>query len=1351
MAKHCEVCNQSYPDTEPRCPHCAAAEAADSAVDLGEPVVADVASSSGSGTAKAEPPSGDSAVSWSSLVEEVAAPEGSEPFVAEATSGADLPGATVSETPSSAVGEPFVAEAASDSQVSGEPFVAEVASDSKVGGGPFVAEVDEDEASSTIDLGALASRPTETQLAPADAPLPDEVAEAEAGSAVNLGAAVQPTERPSSRDLIAEAVESGVDLAGKRKAAEPAGEAEPAAAEAEGSDVDLGAARGAKSPSSAPEAVPERRTPTGSEHDIDLGAEEAAERADIAAGREDESAVPEAARGPGSSGVDLGGAAGRPRKKSPLDSSSSSAIDMEGTADDAPAVEEEEEAEPASARTAPRQAAAEEEEAAAEAAAEEEEEAPARPARRAAAAAEEEEEEPAAKKPAKARAGCGSLVLVGVVGLLVGAATPIGLLMANVLDPALLGISPKSNAVASGNPGGPKPQQQQGGAPAPADAGQHLKSGDFAKAMEVLNAAPDSDQVQADRGTARWMTYLQEQMGKGAKPNAADEPVQKARTELEAAAAKDNPEAVLALGNLQEYTAGPAEALKTYQDAAKKFKDPKWARVFQAQIDRLDATTARPADVSKPQAAAPHLGDGDVAARALLALLIAFQGAGNEAGGDKGPEEAGYDFWAAMKLAQAGKYPDAIKELEAARAAHDKLRFARLRKAQNPLSDPTEEIFLRSAEEIKAYWTLQSSLAQAGIAGRTPAEIQKSLEALKEQGPSGGQIKAVAEKLKTTPDKAAAAVDALVKERDDAAKKAANLETELTVAKKDADAAKKLAQDNGDKLAQAETQFKGAEAKLKAVGDRLEAAGVKGADPAKGIDTLAAERADANKTLDAVVTKVALAHAKVDRKDVLKGVDQVVEAALVKDPKGELVESREQLKLLDAALGQRHTPEEMMDIWLPVLADRRGLGSEPAKAAADAQRVRNDGGATPVTKQKAAAVLGLARREEGDVEAARTLLTEAVGGAGPKAPWQGPAEKALKQLTDPTAYYLPTARFFYEEGHYKEAEGLLAQGARLFKGKEAASLLALRSTVLLAEARDKGKGKVDAADPLVAAAKKDAQAAADAGDAEGQYALGRISEELGNLADAKAAYAKALAAHAANDEAGARYRLALARVLKLQAEKPAGGRAAARGLPLDDMRRQPLLTLVLLAELGMQPGGGADQDEATRLLKEVESAKDGPDTFLLKAQAQALLGQWTPALKTYAAGLRAHVRRDYADVLADLVEHHPALRRPAALDPPNPLLADAYYAAGLRHYFAGRYTDAEESFTQAIQYDDQDARYFYFLGLSRLALGKATDAQNAFTDGAQLELLNRPGREAVSSALERVQGPARQAVNRARP
>ena len=179
MAKHCDVCNKSYPDTEAHCPHCAAA--ADSAVNLGGPFVAEVAGSSGSLVAEPERPSGDSVVTWSALVEEAPSEEGGpgsakidspsdvdllghapavaasdsavggEPFVAEIDSGVELPGATVTETP------PPAPVSGSDAAVGGEPFVAEVASSGELSSGAFVAEVADEEPSSAIDLGALAA------------------------------------------------------------------------------------------------------------------------------------------------------------------------------------------------------------------------------------------------------------------------------------------------------------------------------------------------------------------------------------------------------------------------------------------------------------------------------------------------------------------------------------------------------------------------------------------------------------------------------------------------------------------------------------------------------------------------------------------------------------------------------------------------------------------------------------------------------------------------------------------------------------------------------------------------------------------------------------------------------------------------------------------------------------------------------------------------------------------------------------------------------------------------------------------------------------------------------------------
>jgi len=97
----------------------------------------------------------------------------------------------------------------------------------------------------------------------------------------------------------------------------------------------------------------------------------------------------------------------------------------------------------------------------------------------------------------------------------------------------------------------------------------------------------------------------------------------------------------------------------------------------------------------------------------------------------------------------------------------------------------------------------------------------------------------------------------------------------------------------------------------------------------------------------------------------------------------------------------------------------------------------------------------------------------------------------------------------------------------------------------------------------------------------------------------------------------------------------------------------------------------------------------------------------------------------------------------------NPLEADRHYAAGLNLYFARRYDAAEREFQAALNNDNQDARFYYFLGLSRLAQGRP-DAYGDFDQGARLEKRGLPPRAAVSTSLERVQGPVRQTLNSVR-
>jgi hypothetical protein len=892
MAKHCDVCNQSYPETESHCPHCAAAGKASeqsprapdaterrgdsgSAVNLSEPYVAEVADSSGR-LSGPPGPAGTSDTAWAALVEDVS----DEAAKVDSPSDADLL-AHAADTPPpasparlagepAAAGEPFVAEPASDVNLAPPAKVdtPPPAASRAAGGEPFVAEADDDE-SSAIDLAALAAQPpsgsnllgSEKVRPGAEAPATepeagadarradeeglhflDEVTQVEAGSAVNLGEAVRPTDRPSSRDLIAEAVESGIDVGSGPLSGESATEKDAARLAGSESDIDLQAAAAKEVPSSGPEAVRERGTRPDSRSDIDIDDVESSDRVDLGGSHEPAEEAANVPPAP-SSEVDLAGRGGRARRRAVSEPASD--VDLAGAAADSQARLARQEAE---------EAAEPEEEAAAE--------------------APEEDERPA-PKPAKVRSGGGRALVGGGVGLLIGLVVAFGLWLFGVEPPAGWKLAGESKGPANAGR-----QQALGqnpapgaGAPTAADPGEFLKRGDFAKAVESFKSAPETPETQTQRGTARWLAYLQEQKTKSAALNANDEAVKQARTDLEAAAQKDNAEALLALGSLQEWTGTPADAAKTYQDGLKRFAgNARWVRVFQAQLNRLEAVPAAPVGGGKPGADARHPGAN--AAEALVALLLALQAGQPDQGGQPAAEddEAGFEFWAAVKSAHAGDYGAALQSLESARKAHDKLRFTRLRKAQNPLSDPTEEIFLRSVKEIEAYWSLQNYLMQQKLMAKGGDPVKAVEGAVKNASDLQGQLKT--------------ANDQLAAEKGKVGQKEAELSKSLATAKKDAEAARKEAKDAEDKAAQAGEQFNSAEGKLKGVGDRLQAAGVKEPDPAKGVDALAAERDAADKTLGAVADKLAGANIRVGKKDVVQGVERVVQAARQRAPDG---------------------------------------------------------------------------------------------------------------------------------------------------------------------------------------------------------------------------------------------------------------------------------------------------------------------------------------------------------------------------------------------------------------------------------------------------------------------------------
>jgi uncharacterized coiled-coil protein SlyX len=857
----------------------------------------------------------------------------------------------------------------------------------------------------------------------------------------------------------------------------------------------------------------------------------------------------------------------------------------------------------------------------------------------------------------------------------------------------------------------------------------------------------------AQRGSARWLQYVQQQKEKNAALS-ADEPLAKqAGEDLNKAAESNNPEAVFYRAQMKELTGKLKEAQQEYQRGLEMFKDNRaWRPRFQAALDRLAVQGAE-----KPAGPVGQLNrpDGE-AARALVLLLTAFQ-AETPAPGDADSEEAGGAFWKAVKLAQEGKYDEALQVLAQARKVHDQKRFSRLRKAQNPFTDPTENIFLECCDQLMIYWQMCKELdSKEKVALKDRKAVKAIADLLLQKAEADKVLAAAGKKLEVNPDKIEEAIDKLLQARQDAEKRAADLETRLAAAKKDIETATQKAADLDAKLTATSTQLKAAEGKLKGAQDRLANAGVRTADVSRGIDQLAEVRDQALHEMDRVANKLEDAKylaPEAGRAALFKALDLVVTLAQVKDPVGRLVASEKTVKQLEDVLARRPQREELLDAWLPLLMIGPCPKTTVHRAMLDAETSLKDPETPASARVKALAIQGLIQRQQGDLAGARQTLARALSTAGDRADWQAPVQRVLTTLTDPAAYYLPRARESYDAAHYETALALLDESATLFPRD--GTLLALRSHARLDLAHRQTAGKLEPSNPALLQARKDAEAAAAAGVADGHYAAGRIAEDLGNLAEARQNYQRARDAHPGKDETGSRYRMALARVLlKLERSKPAGGynpKTASRSAVLErtGTPRHPLAALILMQSLAAEAGPPPAPEQPGQLADEVLASKEAG--FADRAQALAIKGLWTKALQTYAEGLRLFLRREHSEGLLELIRNHPGLKRPDSLVVPEPLLAESHYSSGLRHYTERRYADAEREFTAAIEASNQDARFFYFLGLTRLALDRLQDAQADFEQGSLLEMHGSPGRAAVSAALERIQGRERQTLNRYRP
>lgn len=446
-------------------------------------------------------------------------------------------------------------------------------------------------------------------------------------------------------------------------------------------------------------------------------------------------------------------------------------------------------------------------------------------------------------------------------------------------------------------------------------------------------------------------------------------------------------------------------------------------------------------------------------------------------------------------------------------------------------------------------------------------------------------------------------------------------------------------------------------------------------------------------------------------------------------------------KARDQATGRVSQLGEMLTAANKAAEEAKTAEDAAKKAQADAEKA-----ATDAKKQLADAEKALtdAMKQTTDaLKAADTAKADALA-----------AKKAADEAADQVAKALKGAGVEAakpDEGIKKLAE---AKAAAEAKEKDAAAKLA-----------ESVKKEADLA-KAVDAAKKAADDAAKARDAS-QATVKAVGDKL---AKAKfvanpmdpAAVVKglddALKVAASDATATLRDELAKARQqeTKMAADLAAARQkeaAAAKEAAAVKAEAQKLQDEVKVVNQKMATDAAKAKAEAGRLSKEAaDAAAKATEATRVAAEAKADADQQAAE----AARLKAENDRMARD-LEGVKEVAAMVRTPAASTagpPPKPdpvRLAERYYDVGLNAFHAGRSAEAAEAFRKAIHYQPDDARFHYLLGLALWQASDTKGAEAAFEKGRDLELAGKPSSRAVGAALERIQGPARQAVNAHRP
>src|SRR5207248_9777058 len=132
-------------------------------------------------------------------------------------------------------------------------------------------------------------------------------------------------------------------------------------------------------------------------------------------------------------------------------------------------------------------------------------------------------------------------------------------------------------------------------------------------------------------------------------------------------------------------------------------------------------------------------------------------------------------------------------------------------------------------------------------------------------------------------------------------------------------------------------------------------------------------------------------------------------------------------------------------------------------------------------------------RNDEKYKEAKDILSEAKRGVGDDGQWLARIDAALKEVSDPTATYLARVEGLRNKGDYEGALAALTKTLDGLPADKRGDLLAERALLYLETARSKARAPLAADDPLVTAARADADKASAAKVPQGFYAAGRVA------------------------------------------------------------------------------------------------------------------------------------------------------------------------------------------------------------------------------------------------------------------